>query len=73
MKNLLFIAALASISSMSFAAEKSIDFAALDSNQDGVISVDEASVNEALKESFSALDIDANGELSVNEVARLSQ
>ncbi|WP_394225714.1 EF-hand domain-containing protein [Pseudoalteromonas spongiae] len=60
---------------MLFATVKAVadeEFALLDSDNSGTISVDEAKRNHALLEQFTHLDRDNNGELSPQEFARFT-
>jgi len=45
-------------------------FEAFDVDQDGLISLNEASTNEALSIAFSTLDIDQNGDLTEDEFSK---
>ena len=55
----------------SSAAYAAVDFASFDSNNDGVISMEEAQVNSQLVKIFKDLDTDGNGELSKEEFAKV--
>lgn len=56
--------------SMAAAAEQKADFASLDKNGDGKVSVNEATVNDALFVAFKDLDTNKDGELTKEEFAR---
>lgn len=58
-----------SVETLKTAAVES-SFAAFDVDQDGLISLNEASTNEALSVAFTNLDIDQNGDLSEDEFSK---
>lgn len=68
MKKSFLVLLLASCSTFTFAAT-SIDISVLDTNQDGLISFDEAQKDIELAENFSNLDANKDGFLSKEELA----
>lgn len=50
-------------------AEEALEFSAVDADSNGLISMEEASVNETLLESFAALDLNVDGNLTEDEFA----
>jgi Ca2+-binding EF-hand superfamily protein len=52
------------------AAEQKVSFDSLDKNSDGKVSVNEATVNDALFVEFKNLDTNKDGELTKEEFAR---
>ncbi len=69
MKNVLIALSITGLSFASVNAMAGEDFAALDTDQSGTISMSEAQAHTALAEQFKELDADANGELSETELA----
>ncbi|PHI37436.1 calmodulin [Pseudoalteromonas sp. GCY] len=69
MKNVLTALSIAGLSMVSASALAGDDFAKLDTDGNGSISVTEASVSASLSEQFADLDANADGELSKSEYA----
>ncbi|MCG9761578.1 MULTISPECIES: EF-hand domain-containing protein [Pseudoalteromonas] len=69
MKNVLAALSIAGLSMVSASALAGDDFAKLDTDGNGSISVTEASVSASLSEQFADLDVNADGELSKSEYA----
>jgi len=68
MKKTYLVASLAMMaSSVAFAGGT---YSALDADKSGAISQDEAAAMPGLTEQWTTLDVDANGELSIEEFAR---
>jgi len=73
MKKSLVLAAILSVSAVSFASDAEVsaemNFKNIDANIDGVISIAEAAYSEALVASFAALDMDKDDLISELEFA----
>ncbi|ASD69470.1 EF-hand domain-containing protein [Pseudoalteromonas piscicida] len=69
MKNVLAALSIAGLSMVSASAFAGGDFEKLDTDDNGSISVTEASVSTSLTEQFADLDTNADGELSKSEYA----
>ncbi|ODB35597.1 calmodulin [Pseudoalteromonas sp. BMB] len=67
MKNVLAALSIAGLSMVSASALAGDDFAKLDTDGNGSISVAEAGVSASLSEQFADLDTNADGELSKSE------
>jgi Ca2+-binding EF-hand superfamily protein len=67
MRKFLLIAALAALPAVAAAQDAELVFSALDSDGDGSVSVDEASVNEFVSQGFQAADRNGDGSLSREE------
>ncbi|WP_040556693.1 hypothetical protein [Reinekea blandensis] len=68
MKKTLLTAAIMTTATLAI-AEDALEFSAVDADSNGLISMEEAAVNEALLDSFSALDLDVDGNLTEDEFA----
>jgi Ca2+-binding EF-hand superfamily protein len=62
--------AFSSFASANETAAVESSFSAFDVDQNGLISLNEASTNEALSVAFTNLDIDQNGDLSEDEFSK---
>lgn len=67
MRKFLLIAALAVLPAVAFAQDAELVFSALDTDGDGSVSRDEASVNEFVSQGFDAADTNNDGMLSREE------
>ncbi len=67
MRKFLIIALLAMLPSGATAQDAALVFGALDTDGDGSVSQDEASINEIVSQDFTAADSNGNGSLSREE------
>lgn len=72
MKKSLVLASFAVTAAGFCLANEEVSFASFDADTDGLLTIEEASANEALLESFTALDANADGMLSEEEFAQFT-
>ncbi|MCC9662625.1 EF-hand domain-containing protein [Pseudoalteromonas sp. MB41] len=71
MKHINTTLAILALATSSATFAQGVSFSTFDTNGDGVISKEEASVNMQLEKLFPELDSDGNGELSKEEFAQI--